>query len=121
MPDGCFAGDYVRIKIFPEHVGVFTVDGKQQFVAFGYLANGASVNITQQVDWESTNKNIFTIDDKGLAIIVRGRTYGKARVICSYPKTVKIPVALSAINLLLLGSEPKPRARALSAINLLLL
>lgn len=31
----CKADEYVSIKIFPEHVGVFTTVGKQQFVATG--------------------------------------------------------------------------------------
>jgi hypothetical protein len=121
MPGSCLAENFVSIKIFPEHVGVFTADGKQQFVAFGYLATGESVNITKQVDWESSNKSIITIDTNGLAVVVAGKTSGQVKINCSYPKTVKLPLVLRALNLLLLSPKPEPIVHVFSAINILLL
>ena len=99
MSGNCFAADFVGIKMFPENVGVFTSDGKQQFIAFGVLATGSTVNITDQVDWVSSNNSIVTIDEKGLATIVSGKTSGQVKITCSYPKT---PNSMTGPNLLLL-------------------
>jgi len=99
----CFAAEYVKLKMYPEHVGVFTSDGEQQYVVFGYMSDGSSTNLTSKVNWESSNENIITIDDNGLATIVDSVTRGQVTVSCSYPKTGK---SLSAVNLLLL-SGPK--------------
>ncbi len=126
MSGSCLSATFVRMKIFPEHVGVFTTDGKQQFVAFGYKADGSSTNITEQVDWESSNKNIVTINPRGLATVVSGKTSGQVKINCSYPKTT-IVAFIGAINLLLLTppeEEPiveKPVILAIGAIKLLLL
>jgi hypothetical protein len=93
------ADNYSSIKIFPEHVGVFTADGKQQFVAFGYDALGKATNITRLVSWESSDNQKVTINEIGLASIVAGATYGQVKITCSYPKVAK---AGGAIPLLLL-------------------
>lgn len=82
----CDAEEYTSIKIFPEHVGVFTTVGEQQFVAFGYTSSGTSVNITEQVDWKSSNTDTATIDETGLATVVNGKTAGQVKITCSYPK-----------------------------------
>ena len=52
------------IKLYPEHVGVFTTVMKQQFVAFGVNAQGISTNITEQVGWEgATGRTIRKSED----------------------------------------------------------
>lgn len=97
-----FAADYVSLKMYPQHVGVFTVDGEQQFVAFGVKANGSTVNITSEVSWESSDERIVTIDTNGLASIVGpygAVTSGQVKITCSYPKQSS---ALAAVNYLLL-------------------
>lgn len=93
------AADYVGLKIYPEDVGVFTEDGKQQFVAFGVNANGSTVNITSDVDWKSSNKSLVTINKTGLASIAGGVTSGQVKISCSYPKQI---AGLTGVNLLLL-------------------
>lgn len=100
MSSNCLAEEYVAVKVYPEHVGVFTTDGVQQFVAFGYTASGNRINITDQVDWESSNEAIVTINENGVARIVTGKTSGQVRITCSYPKTGKVG---PAVNHLLLG------------------
>jgi len=80
----CFAGEFVSVKIYPEHVGVFTTVMKQQFVAFGVDAQGVTTNITEKVSWESSDKGVVTIDEKGLASVVA--KFGQAKITCSYPK-----------------------------------
>jgi len=110
------AENFVGIKIYPENVGVFTVDGKQQFVAFGVYANGSQKNITQLVDWESSDQSIVKINSKGLATIAAGKTSGQVKINCSYPK--KRPAAMGAIKALLLTPEPP---KSLIHIMLLLL
>ncbi len=92
------ASGFVSIKIFPEHVGVFTVDGEQQFVAFGYDAKGKATNITTRVNWESSIPDLVTINENGLAEIVADKTAGRVKITASYPKRVKL---LPAIPLLL--------------------
>jgi hypothetical protein len=95
----CSAGEFVKIVLFPEHVGVFTTVMKQQFVAFGVDANGVSTNITEQVDWESSDQGIVTIDESGMATVVPGKTAGQVKISCSYPKTRKLQ---PGVNILLL-------------------
>ena len=107
-PDNSLAAAFVRIKIFPEHVGVFTTVRKQQFVAFGIKADGKAVNITKKVDWKSSNKNIVTINSNGLATVAAGRTFGQVKISCSYPKKVKKPVSLQGPYILLLRDKPAP-------------
>lgn len=92
------AAEYVALEIFPEHVGVFTTDGQQQFVAYGVTASGARENITKQVGWETSDENLVTIDDNGLATIKSGIISGQVKVTASFPKTGK---ALTSINILL--------------------
>lgn len=82
----CVAANYVALEMYPQHVGVFTTDGVQQFVAFGVAADGSRQNITNQVGWESSNESVVTIDEDGLASIVAGKTYGQVEITCSYPK-----------------------------------
>jgi hypothetical protein len=85
----CVAADYVSIKIFPEHVGVFTADGEQQFVAFGYDAAGKATNITKEVGWESSKENLVTINENGLATIVGSVTTGQVKISATFPKSGK--------------------------------
>ena len=98
----CVAADYVAIKIYPEHVGVFTTVNKQQFVAYGVTENFAHVNITRRVDWKSSNASLVTIDDIGMASVVAGKTAGQVKITCSYPKTGGGTGA--GVNLLLLDN-----------------
>ena len=83
----CFAGEIVKIKVYPEHVGVFTSVGTQQFVAFGYDAEGKSTNITRDVNWISSQNSLISINTTGLATINAGITSGQVKISCSYPKT----------------------------------
>ncbi|MBL4904126.1 MAG: hypothetical protein JKY62_15990 [Desulfocapsa sp.] len=99
MAVSCVAADYVAIKIYPEHVGVFTTVNKQQYVAYGVTADSSLINITRNVDWVSSDESIVTIDDNGLASVVAGKTSGIIKVTCTYPKTG--PTG-TAVNLLLL-------------------
>ncbi len=108
MPLDSLALNLVRIKIYPEHVGIFTSVGKQQFVAFGFRADGSSVNITKLVDWKSSKPNIVTISDTGMARVVSGKTFGQAKISCSYPKKKKTPRnKLAGPYLLLLRELPE--------------
>ena len=89
LSGNCFGADtYSALTIFPKNVGVFTVDGKQQFVAFGSSANGL-INITRKVSWESSDESKVTIDENGLATIVGGVTMGNVKISCTYPKKGK--------------------------------
>lgn len=100
MSVSCLAADFVKIKMYPEHVGVFTTVRTQQFVAFGIGANGSSTNITDKVSWESSNPNIVTIDETGMATVRTGISSGRVKISCAYPKAGK---NLSSINRLLLS------------------
>lgn len=104
MAGSCFADEYVGVKVYPEHVGVFTKDGVQQFIAFGYTASGNRINITNKVDWESSNTDIVTIADNGVATIAPGVTSGQVKISCSYPKTGKVA---PGVNHLLLKTTIK--------------
>lgn len=119
----CIAAAFVRIKMYPEHVGVFTTVKKQQFVAFGYKADGRTINITHLVDWKSSNNSIVTINAKGLATVVAGKTFGQVKITCSYPKAPGKPVSLKGPYLLLSKKQPAPppRPKVLSNLYLLLL
>ena len=96
------AAEYNEIEVFPKDVGMFTTVGKQQFLAFGYVNNGNTIsmtNITRNVNWESSNEAIVSIDDNGVATLVSGKTYGQVKISCSYPK---VGNASAAVNQLLL-------------------
>ena len=97
---------FVRIRMFPLHIGVFTTVGKQQFVAFGVKKDGKKINITRQVDWESSNPNIVSINRGGEAKIMNGKTSGQVKISCSYPKK---PKALTGPYHLLLREIPEPK------------
>lgn len=90
---------YSEIKVYPEHVGVFTVVGTQQFVAFGTRDDGSLVNITREVDWHSSNTNVVTMNDVGLATIVAGMTSGLAEVSSSYPEASPSPSQTDSTSL----------------------
>lgn len=83
----CLAGEFVSVKLYPEHVGVFTTVMKQQFVAFGVDAAGLTTNITELVSWDSSDEGIVTIDESGLATVAAGKTSGQVKISCSYPKS----------------------------------
>ena len=99
MSNSCLAADFVKIELYPQHVGVFTTVGTQQFVAFGIAANGNRTNITTEVDWLSSNEDLVTFDENGLATVMAGKTFGQVAVTCSYPKSAE---SLTGVNLLLL-------------------
>lgn len=86
MSASCLAAEYVKIKMYPEHVGVFTTVRTQQFVAFGIGADGKTTNITDKVSWVSSNPNIVTIDETGLATVKTGIASGRVKISCAYPK-----------------------------------
>jgi len=121
----CFAANFVRIKIYPENVGVFTTVNKQQFVAVGIRADGSAVNITKKVNWKSSNPAKVTINWSGLARVVPGTTWGQVKISCSYPKTKVLKNRLAGPYLLLLGGltqeESKPPPVNLFGPYLLLL
>lgn len=124
MTGNCLAAAFVRIKMYPEHVGVFTTVRKQQFVAFGYKSDGSAVNITKWVDWKSSDNSIVTIDAQGLATVVAGKTFGRVKITCSFPKAPK-PVSLLGPYILLTKKDPAPAKppppKVLSNLYLLLL
>ena len=64
-----------NVKIYPEHVGVFTSVGTQQFVALGTKPGGGVVNITTCVDWMSSDSQVASINSTGLATLTS--TYGR--------------------------------------------
>lgn len=86
MAGSCFAAEIKSLKIYPEHVGVFTTVMKQQFVAYGVDTTGKTINITDQVGWESSDEKIVTIDEMGLATVAPGKTAGQVKISCFYPK-----------------------------------
>lgn len=85
-PDLIMSADFTHIEIYPKNVGVFTVDGKQQFVAFGVTGDGRKTNITDKVTWKSSNTELVKIDESGLAVIQDGITMGQVDISCSFPK-----------------------------------
>ena len=101
MSNSCLAADFVKIELYPQHVGVFTTVGTQQFVAFGIAANGNRTNITSEVDWLSSNEDLVTFDENGLATIMEGQTFGQVAVTCSYPKSAN---TFTGVNQLLLSN-----------------
>ena len=124
MSGNCLAAQFVKIRLFPEHVGVFTTVREQQFVAFGYKADGTKVNITKRVDWKSSNKAIVTINANGLATVVAGKKSGQVKISCSFPKTKPRKPSLLGPYLLLLNDLPsfdKTPIAFLKSIYLLLL
>lgn len=128
MTGNCLAAAFVRIKMYPEHVGVFTTVRKQQFVAFGYKSDGSAVNITKWVDWKSSDNSIVTIDEQGLATVATGKTFGQVKITCSFPKapkTLNQPVSLLGPYILLTKKDPAPSKppppKVLSNLYLLLL
>jgi hypothetical protein len=104
----CLAADYVALKIYPEHAGVFIADGEQQYVAFGVKSDGSRVNITSQVAWGSSDASTVTIDENGLATVVGAVTSGQVEITCSYPKRGN---SLASVNRLLLGPMSPPVAQ----------
>ena len=112
-----FAADYDWIKVYPEHIGIFTTVGVQQFVAFGYKNDGTRANITKKVDWISSNKNIISIDKNGLATIVTGITSGQVKITCSYPKTGNIAPGVNLLLLKKIRFTVTPSAGANGAIS----
>jgi len=106
------AAEYVAIEIHPKHVGVFTTDGKQQFVAFGVTASGSRVNITKKVSWKSSDSNLVAINDNGVATIKPGVTAGQVKISCSYPKGSSMTAVIGSllrpsytVNATVTGSE----------------
>lgn len=99
------AAEISAVKVYPEHVGMYTTVKTQQYVAYGLVDAGGGtagmINITKNVDWISSNEDIVTIDENGLATLVTGVTSGQVKITCSYPKTGNIG---PATNLLLLNS-----------------
>lgn len=73
----CTAG---AIEIFPKKVGVFTTVMRQQFVAFAVQANGSKLNITTQINWQSSDPSLVTVDANGLATVVPGVSSGKVNI-----------------------------------------
>lgn len=125
------AGDPVALKVQPEHVGVFSNLGRQQFQAIAVFADGSEVDYTDRVGWSIeaypfTNQTITpdqvaTIDRHGLATVLS--SWGRVKIVATYPPP---PVFTpSPINLLLLKApppeEPLPANAFLPAIYLLLL
>ena len=98
----CSAAEYVSLKIFPEHVGVFTTDGEQQFVAIAYDAAGRATNVTDQVSWKSSDANVATINESGLATVISKS--GQALITASYPKGGG---GMIPVNHLLLGKQKR--------------
>lgn len=96
-----YAQNYREIIIHPTHVGVFTTDGEQQFVAYGVDEIGNYHNLTRNVSWESSNENLVAIDDNGLARIKSGIISGQVKITCTYPKKSKTTMPIAAIQMLL--------------------
>ena len=93
------AANYEALRIYPEHVGIFVEDGKQQFIAIGITSNGVGENITDKVEWISSDPNLVTIDENGMATVLS--TSGQVRITCSYPKTGSGKAIVPVIPLLL--------------------
>lgn len=124
----------VALKVLPEHVGVFSEVGKQQFTAIATFADGSEQDYTDKVGWSivaypfskqtTTPEQVATIDRHGLATVLT--SWGRVRVQATYPPPKK--TAQRVLNLLLLQPplpapepEPKPVMGFLPAIYLLLL
>lgn len=85
--NGCsaaFATEPVSIKIYPEHVGVFTSVGEQQFITLGTMADGTVINLTQQCDWfVGRGKDSIATINAGLVKLHKNQ--GRTKVEACYP------------------------------------
>jgi trimeric autotransporter adhesin len=57
------------IAITPNNASILS-DGSQQFTAIGTLDDGTTVNITDEVTWNSSDTGVATINSSGLATAV---------------------------------------------------
>lgn len=57
------------IAITPNNASILS-DGSQQFTAIGTLDDGSTVNITDEVTWNSSDTSVATINSSGLATAV---------------------------------------------------
>jgi trimeric autotransporter adhesin len=57
------------IAVTPNNASILS-DGSQQFTAIGTLDNGSTVNITDEVTWNSSDTSVATINSSGLATAV---------------------------------------------------
>ncbi len=119
-----FAKALVSIKVTPEHVGVFTSVGKQQFTATGVFSDGSEQDYTTKVSWSLSGSafsgqtlkpsSIATINQKGLATIKS--TWGRVRVNATYPPVaVARTIPTNIINGLLL----RPQLSTLPTMNII--
>ncbi len=54
-------------EIRPEHVGIFWENRTQPMTATEIFASGAKVDVTQWVQWSTSDETVLAIDDGGLA------------------------------------------------------
>lgn len=94
--------DPVSIKIYPEHVGVFTSQAAQQFVVFSIKSNGYHANITSQVSCGSSDETIVSLDQNNIATIVNGVTSGRVTVSCTNG-TLADSTTLTVVNVNTIG------------------
>ncbi len=86
------------IKIYPEHVGVFTTVGKQQFITLGTKPDGSIVNVTNRATCTSSNGSVVTINANGLATVKSGVTSGQVAITCTYPGVAPDATSLTVVN-----------------------
>lgn len=100
-PTKGYCQNYSAIKVRPMDVGVFWNLKTQQFTARGLNASGAWVDITSEVSWKSSDPEIVTIDENGLATAVR--SWGTVDITAIYPKipTKPLPPKMAVFSILL--------------------
>lgn len=90
--------EYKSITIEPKDVGVFYQNKTQQMRAYGWTAEGAKEDITDQVDWRVTvdgkalpdqPSEVVTIDNTGLATVKS--TWGIVVISAEYPRKPVVP------------------------------
>lgn len=91
---GYSATEYTELVINPQHVGVFWANKTQQFKAWGRFGPGPDdwEDITEMVSWISSDPEIVTIDEAGLATTVQ--SWGRVEITAKYPKESAPPTQI---------------------------
>jgi hypothetical protein len=73
----------------------FSIGDTQQFTATSYYSDGSSKDVTNEVVWASSNNEVATIDDTGLA---SGKELGEAEITASLQQVTSDPASVSVVS-----------------------
>jgi len=94
----------VSIEILPVKVNIAKGDTKQ-LTAIATLSDGITKNVTQEVQWKTTNSNLANIDSKGLVDASHVNTY-------NYPVQLEINAILDNVSApkMITVDDPAPKS-----------